>query len=114
MDEMGHEQQQIFITKLSQTVSRKTVLNVPSTFSSMLTCARRWGYICERVDISELVLPKEEVKTEGRFFTPDQVRKIIATASDPFHVIFSTVAMTGIRAGELLASRLKTSTLSSG
>lgn len=107
MDEIGNEQQQMFITRLSQTVSRKTVLNVLSTFSSMLTRARRWGYICEKVDISELVLPKEEVKTEARFFTPDQVRKIIAAASEPFHAIFSTVAMTGIRAGELLGLKVE-------
>lgn len=107
MDEVGNEQQQMFITRLSQTVSRKTVLNVMSTFSSMLTCARRWGYICEKVNIGELVLPEEEVKKEARFFSPDQVRKIIAAASEPFQTMFSTVAMTGIRAGELLGLKVE-------
>jgi integrase len=107
MDEVGNEQQQMFITKLSQTVSRKTVLNVLSTFSSMLTCARRWGYICEKVNTAELVLPKEEIKTEARFFTPDQVRKIIAAASEPFKTMFALGAMTGIRSGELLGLKVE-------
>jgi integrase len=107
LDEVGNEQQQMFVTRLSQTVSRKMVLNVMSTLSSMLARARKWGYLCEKVVIGELALPKEEVKKEARFFSPDQVKKIIAAADDPFQTMFSTVAMTGIRAGELLGLKVE-------
>ena len=66
LDEIGNERQQSFITSLSQKASRKTVLNVTSTLSSMFHRARRWGYICEKVDMSELVLPKEDLRSEAR------------------------------------------------
>ncbi len=107
LDEIGNERQQSFITSLSQKASRKTVLNVTSTLSSMFHRARRWGYICEKVDMSELVLPKEDLRSEARFFTSDQVRKIVAAADEPFRTMFATVAMTGIRAGELLGLKVE-------
>jgi integrase len=107
MDEVGNEQQQMFITRLSQKCSRKTVLNVTSTLSTMFKRARRWGYVCDKVDVSELVLPEEEVKREARFFTPNQIRSIIALAKEPFQTMFNVVAMTGIRAGELLGLQVE-------
>lgn len=106
LDEVSREHQQVFVTRLSQKVSRKTVLNVLGTLSSMLNTARRWGYICEKVEGSELVLPQEKVKPEARFFTPEQARKVIAAALEPFGTMFAVVAMTGIRAGELLALKV--------
>ncbi len=103
MDELDQERQQTFVTHLSQTASRKTVLNVLGTLSSMLVTARKWGYVCGAVKVSELALPDEGVKPEARFFTPEQVRQIIALAQQPFRTMFCVVAMTGIRSGELLA-----------
>jgi integrase len=107
MDEVGNEQQQMFITRLSQKCSRKTVLNVTSTLSTMFKRARKWGYVCDKVDVSELVMPEEEVTIEARFFTPKEVRDIIALAQEPFQTMFSVVAMTGIRAGELLGLQVE-------
>lgn len=107
MDEIGNERQQVFITALSQKASRKTVLNVTSTLSSMFKRAKSWGYICEKIDVGQLVLPKEEIAPEARFFTPNQVRSIIEAAQEPFRTMFATVAMTGIRAGELLGLKVE-------
>ncbi len=106
MDELSREQQQVFVTRLSQAASRKTVLNVMGTLSSMLTTARRWGYICGKVETGELALPEEAVKPEARFFSPEQVRQIIALAEEPFRTMFCILGMTGIRAGELLALKV--------
>ena len=103
LDELGREVQQMFVTRLSRNASRKTVLNVLGTLSSMLSTARKWGYICETVETGNLVLPDEGLKPEARFFTPDQVRQIIELAVEPFRTMFTVLAMTGIRAGELLA-----------
>jgi hypothetical protein len=36
----------MFVGYLSERVSRKTVLNVLGTLSSMLNTAKNWGYIC--------------------------------------------------------------------
>jgi len=63
----------------------------------MLATARKWAYVCGAVKVSELALPDEGVKPEARFFTPEQVRQIIALAEQPFRTMFCVVAMTGIR-----------------
>jgi hypothetical protein len=102
LDEVSKERQQVFVTLLSQKLSRKSVENIMGTLSSLLTTARKWGYITESVKMADLVLPDAGVKTEARFFTSDQVRDIIALAQEPFKTMFCTLALTGIRAGELL------------
>jgi hypothetical protein len=43
LDQVGPENQQIFVNSL-EGASRKTVLNVLSTLSAMLTTAKNWGY----------------------------------------------------------------------
>jgi integrase len=107
MDELGKEQHQAFVTNLSRKVSRKSVLNVLGTLSSMLTTARKWNYVCEAVKVGELALPDEGVKAEARFFTPEQVRQIITLAVEPFRTMFAVAAMTGLRAGELLGLQVE-------
>lgn len=102
LDEVSRERQQVLVTLLSQKVSRKMVVNVIGTLSSMMTTARKWGYVAEPVKLGELALPAESVKCEARFFTPEQVRQIIHRAEEPFRTMFYILAMTGIRAGELL------------
>jgi integrase len=102
LDELSRERQQVFVTRLSQKVSRKSVENIMGTLSSLLTTARKWGYITDSVKMADLVLPDAGVKTEARFFTSDQVRDIIALAQEPFKTMFCILALTGIRAGELL------------
>ena len=102
LDALGKEAQQVFVTRLSRTVSRKTVLNVVGTLSAMLRKAKEWRYLCECVDFSVLDFPEDSVKPAPRFFTADQVRQIIEMAEEPFRTMFAVLAMTGIRTGELL------------
>lgn len=54
------------------------------------------------VDYKSLTVPTEEVQTEARFFTLEEVGKIIAAAREPYKTMFWLLAMTGIRAGEML------------
>lgn len=103
LDEVGREQQQVFVTRLSASLSRKSVLNVLGTLGSMFSTARRWGYVCGKVETGELALPDEGVKTESRFFTSAQAKSIIEFAEEPHRTMFAVAAMTGIRVGELLA-----------
>jgi len=103
LDEIGAEAQQVFVTKLVKAeLSRKMVLNVLSTLSSMLETAKTWGYVCQRVDYANLVLPSDEVQREARFFTAEEVGKIIAAAPESYKTMFTILAMTGMRAGEML------------
>jgi len=102
LSELGTEHQQTFVTRLSGTVSRKTLLNVLGTLSSMLRTAQNWGYLSQGVSFSKLALPERGVKEQARRFTAEQVRAIVAMARGQYRVMFAIAAMTGLRAGEIL------------
>jgi len=103
LEQFGVENQQTFLTRVFQNgVSRKTVLNVLGTLSSILSTARDWGYICEQIDTSKLRLPPRNSRFEAPHFTVDQVQKILALAEEPWHTLFSVLALEGLRAGEAL------------
>ena len=106
LDALGREVQQVFVTRLSRSVSRKTVLNIVCLLSSILKKAKDWGYICECIDFKSLQFPEEAVRREPRFFTAEQVRDIVERSAEPFRSMFLVLAMTGIRTGELLGLRV--------
>jgi integrase len=106
LSEIGVENQQSFVTRLSGTVARKTLLNVLGTVSSMLTTAQNWGYICDGLKFGKLALPERSVQEEARTFTREQARSIIAEAKGQYRVMFAIAAMTGLRAGEILALQI--------
>ncbi|HEX2711127.1 MAG TPA: site-specific integrase [Candidatus Acidoferrales bacterium] len=102
LDALGKEAQQVFVTRLSRTVCRKTTRNVMDTLSAMLRKAKQWGYVCDYVDFRALEFAEDAVKPEPRFFTAKQVRQIIAAALEPYKTMFLVLVMTGMRAGEML------------
>ena len=83
LEEIGAELQQTFITTVSKKLRRKTVLNVVATLSAILNTAKRWGYVCEGVDFSQLAFPVRTERNRARFFTADQARSIIVTSREP-------------------------------
>jgi integrase len=103
LDEIGAETQQIFVTKMAKAkLSRKMILNVLSTLSSMLDTAKTWGYVCQGVQYPNIVLPSYAVQREARFFVLKEVGKIIGASPEPYKTMFTVLAMTGMRAGEKL------------
>jgi integrase len=106
LEELGLEVQKGFITRLAEAVARKTAINVMGTLSVMLSTAKNWGYICEPVEFGKLTMPMQEVKEDARFFTAAEAKQIISTAEEPFRTMFAIAAMTGVRAGELLALQM--------
>ncbi len=102
LDRIGPENQQVFATRLSKIASRKTVVNVLGTLSSILKKAKEWGYVCELVQFDKLVLPEASIGTVARFFNAEDARRIIDTAPEPYSAMFAVLAMTGLRTGELL------------
>jgi integrase len=66
----------------------------------MLNTAKDWGYVCEGMSLKRLA------RKTPRFFTAEEARRIIAAAREPYATIYAVVAMTGMRAGELLGLRL--------
>ncbi len=102
LEEFTVQVQQNFVTRLSQHVSRKTIVNVLGTLASMLRTAKSWGYCCQTIALKELALPADTVRKQARFFTGEQVRKIIAVAAEPYRTMFAIAGMTGLRAGEVM------------
>lgn len=97
LDQIGPENQQLFVNNL-QGATRKTVLNILSTLSSMLTTAKNWGYSTREVELSKLVLP-ECNSYVAPHFTRSQVESILALAPEPWRTFF---VLLGMRAGEAL------------
>ena len=107
LDEFGVENQQRFITRMPErstekAVSRKTILNVIATISTILATARNWGYNCEQIDMKKLRLPPRGVASEARHFTIEQVQRILALAGEPWRTLFCICTLDGLRAGEAL------------
>jgi integrase len=102
LDEIGQEQVQAFVGKLAKGRGRHTILNVLGTLASILKIARKWGYVVAGFQQRDLVIPCSKPGKPGRFFTAEQVRSIMALASEPWRTIFVLAAMTGLRPGEVL------------
>jgi integrase len=100
LDQIGSENQQVFINSLDG-ASRKTVLNVLSTLSAMLSTAKNWGYAAREVELKKLVLPDRNSYVAPHF-TRSQVESIFSLAQEPWRTFFVVLAMTGMRAGEAL------------
>jgi integrase len=102
LDEIGQEEVQTFVGKLARGRSRHTILNDLGTLASVLKMARKWGYAVAGFRQGDLVIPCSKPSKAGRFFTAEQVRSILALASEPWQTIFALAAMTGLRPGEVL------------
>jgi integrase len=103
LENFGVENQQTFLTRVFEKgVSRKTLLNVLGTLSSVLSTARDWGYMCEQIDVNKLRLPPRSARYEAPHFSLDQLQKILALAQEPWRTLFCILTMEGLRAGEVL------------
>jgi integrase len=102
LHELWPQIQQNFVTQLSQTVSRKTVLNALGTLSSMMKTAKAWGYCTQEVTLNQLKMPPERLHKPTRFFNGQEARRIIMHAAEPYRTMFAIAAMTGLRAGEVM------------
>jgi integrase len=100
LDQVGPENQQVFVNQLAG-ASRKTVLNILSTLSSMLSTAANWGYSSRGVELRKLVLPERNAHVPAHF-TRSQVESILALAEEPWRTFFIVLILTGLRAGEAL------------
>lgn len=81
----------------------KTVKNLIATLRTMWNTARSWGYV-EHDPFDGLVLP-EWRKQEQRFFTVEEMGRIINAAQGPQKTLYWLAAEAGMRASELCALR---------
>lgn len=93
---------QRFVTELSGSVERKTVLNLLGTLNAVLTYAKKCGIRVPDIPAGSLVITADRDETEAVYFKPADVRRILKLAREPYRTIFTLAAVTGLRAGELL------------
>jgi len=97
---------QAFISALTaKGLTRKSCDNVLQTLYGLLRTARAWGYVSAVFDRSALSLPREGEKKEERFFTAEQVKRIINASEEPYSTLWAVLGLTGCRAGEVFALR---------
>jgi integrase len=81
----------------------KTVKNLIATLRMMWNSAKVWGYVGHD-PFDGLVLP-EWRKEEQRFFTVEEMSRIIEAAPEPYRTFYWLAAETGMRAAELCGLR---------
>ena len=101
LEDIGVETQQSFVSTLSRKVGRKTLLNVLGTLSSILSTASAWGYTTEVVSRRKLAIPPRRERPRRRFFTIQEIARIVKAAAEPWSTLYLMAALTGTREGEL-------------
>jgi integrase len=100
LDQIGLGEVQGMVSGMA--VGRHSILNAIGTLHSMLSTARKWGYLAAEFSSRDLVIPQRTVRS-AKFFTPEQARLIIESAPQPWKSLYAIAAMCGLRPGEVLA-----------
>jgi integrase len=95
------EMVQTFVSKLD--VNPLTARHILNTFQSLWRSARSWGYVS--TGVTEGIRLPSRILNERRHFSLEEMRNIIAVASEPYKTCFWLAAETGMRAGELCGLR---------
>ena len=101
MREIGPEEVQRFVSSVK--VSGKTAKNLFATMQMLWKSARAWGYVAHDA-VSDVVLPKRQ-RVARRFFSVEEVQRILASVPEPYYTFYWLAVETGMRAGELCGLR---------
>jgi integrase len=102
MREIGPEEVQLFVSSVR--LSAKTAKNLFATMQMLWKSARVWGYVAHDA-VSDVVLPKRH-RTAQRFFSLEEVQRVLAATVEPYHTFYWLAVETGMRAGELCGLRV--------
>src|SRR6266436_1702140 len=102
MREIGPEEVQRFVSSVK--LSAKTIKNLFATIQMLSKSARAWGYVAHDA-VSGVVLPKRH-RVARRFFSIEEVQRILAAAPEPYQTFYWLAVETGMRAGELCGLRV--------
>jgi integrase len=102
MREIGPEEVQRFVASVK--LSGKTVKNIFATMQMLWKSARSWGYVAHDA-VSDVVLPKRH-RVSRRFFSVEEVQRILASTPQPLSTFYWLAVESGMRAGELCGLRV--------
>ncbi len=80
----------------------KTVKNTILVMRMVWNTAKAWGYV-QHDPFDGLVMPKRNQIKEERYFTLDEMKRILTAAEEPYKTMFWIAAETGMRTGEIRA-----------
>ena len=107
LQELNAKTLQAFVTTLAATgITRKSIENILQSLFSILRSARLFGNALPQVKRSDLVLPRREAGREVRSLVAAQIAQIISNAKEPFATMFALLAVTALRAGEMLGLKV--------
>jgi integrase len=92
---------QRFVTGLSSTGSRKSVLNLLGTINAILGYAKKCGIRTPDIPERSLTISGDRDGTEAVYFKRADVQRILVAAREPYRTMFILASVTGLRAGEL-------------
>jgi integrase len=101
MREVGPEEVQRFLSSVKR--DAKTIKNLFGTLQMIWKSARVWGYVAHDA-VSGIILPKRH-RVARRFFSVEEMQRILVSAPEPFHTFYWLAIETGMRAGELCGLR---------
>jgi integrase len=94
--------QQFATDLIGRGLSQKSIVNILQTVFTILSYAKTCKMSVSDVGLDDLKLGGLGPQV-APYFTPSQSQAIIQAASEPHHTLFAVAALTGVRAGELLA-----------
>src|SRR6267142_5521517 len=83
-----------------------TLRSVRATFSTILQSAVEHGYV-EKNPAHGIRIREADTKKELRFYSPAEIRKLLAVLTEPCRTVVSIGVLTGLRIGEILGLRWK-------
>jgi integrase len=83
-----------------------TLRSVRATFSTVLQSAVERGYI-EKNPARGIRIREADTKKERRFYSPAEIRRLLAVLTEPCRTVVSIGVLTGLRIGEILGLRWK-------
>jgi integrase len=97
MREIELENVQRFVSSIN--ASPKTAKNLFATMRMLWKSARAWGYVAHDA-VSGVVLPRRS-RVARRFFSLEELQRILRAVPEPLHTFYWLAIETGMRAGEL-------------
>ena len=101
MKDIGTEEVQMLVSSVG--LSAKTKKNLLATIQMLWKSARSWGYVAHDA-VSDVVVPKGN-RAARRFFSIEEVQRILEAAAEPYRTFYWLAVETGMRAGELCGLR---------
>ena len=103
MHAISPEMIQTFIARKRQKISAGRLWNVLSAMRSLWRTAIDWQVVSENP--FKHVTFRTPSHKEGRYFTVEDVRKVVSASDEPYRTLYLMAAETGLRSGELFALR---------